>query len=237
MIKISPEIIKHIKSNISELHKVLDIVPNKNKMYTVHYISMYRWGNNAPRFSSNSKEMNLRVQMRDSLIEELLSSIGEYKSEFDIEDVIYTEEQRAKLESLRNPVTKVDTWKELKKVKKEWSESFKLGQKVYYKNAHGIITFLHTQKEDDDLSRYTIRCNDTEYRYVEGTALLPRHQEDLSSIPIDKELDKLSTEKLLKMYKRDRDRNAGRGSKVIKRILQDREHIQKGETKIVITNK
>lgn len=237
MMKISPEIIKHIKSNIPELHKVLDIVPNKNKMYTVHYISISQWGNNAPKFYSSLKEMNLRIQMRDSLIEELLSCIGEYKPEFDIEDVIYTEEQRSKLESLRNPVTKVDTWKELKKVKKEWSESFKLGQKVYYNNNHGLITFLHTQKEDDDFSRYTIKCNDIEYRYVEGTALLPRHQEDLSYITVDKELDKLSTEKLLKMYKRGRDRNAGRGSKVIKRILQDREHIQKGETKVVITNK
>ena len=166
MMKISPEIIKHIKSNIPELHKVLDIVPNKNKRYTVHYISISQWGNNAPKFYSSLKEMNLRIQMRDSLIEELLSCIGEYKPEFDIEDVIYTEEQRSKLESLRNPVTKVDTWKELKKVKKEWSESFKLGQKVYYNNNHGLITFLHTQKEDDDFSRYTIKCNDIEYLYT-----------------------------------------------------------------------
>ena len=50
------------------------------------------------------------------------------------------------------------------------------------------------------------------------------------NIPIDKELDKLSTEKLLAMYKAMRKRNRGRGDMKIKAILNQREHIQKGET-------
>jgi hypothetical protein len=58
--------------------------------------------------------------------------------------------------------------------------------------------------------------------------------EDLSHIEIDKELNKIPTDKLLKMYRKGMKVNCGRGDIKIKRILNDREHIEKkGEVKII----
>lgn len=227
-----------LSRRITDLYKVLDIVNSNDGLYRIHYIEKSQWEKAAPKFTYNSKELDLKVEMRDSKIEELLNSIRETKSEFDVEDIIYTPEQREKLESLRNPSKQTSPWwVEIKKVRKEYSESFKLGQKVWYKNAPGIITFKHSDKEDEDLSRWSVKCNDTEFRYVDGTKLLERTERDLSYVPIDPELNKLPTEKLLKIYKSRRKRNKGVGDLRIKRILKDREHIQKGEDKVVITNK
>ncbi len=78
----------------------------------------------------------------------------------------------------------------------------------------------------------SVRVKETEFRRVYGHELLGRAQRDLSHIKVDKELDKLSTEKLLKMYRRRMKLNKGVGDVTIQRILQDREHIQKGEKKI-----
>ena len=64
--------------------------------------------------------------------------------------------------------------------------------------------------------------------------LRKRMIEDLSKIPIEKNLNKLSTERLLKMYKTGMKRNRGMGSERIKRILNDREHIKNGESKTII---
>ena len=63
-----------------------------------------------------------------------------------------------------------------------------------------------------------------------------RKQDDLSYVPVDPELNKLSTVKLLKMYKRTQKRNKGKGDKTIKRILNEREHIGSKEKKVVIVN-
>lgn len=110
----------------------------------------------------------------------------------------------------------------------EYSENFKIGQKVFYNGQKGIISFKHEHK-DGVCQRWSVKVKETEYRRVYGTELLARVQTDLSHIKVDKDLDKLSTEKLLKMYRRKMKVNRGRGDIRIKRILQDREHIQKGE--------
>jgi hypothetical protein len=59
-------------------------------------------------------------------------------------------------------------------------------------------------------------------------------KEDLSKIEVDKELNKLSTLKLLKMYKKSLKRGRGLGNKKIKRILYDREDISNREIKKII---
>lgn len=239
-IKISESLNEHLSRRITDLYKVLDIVNSRDGLYRVHFVEKSQWSTEPPKFTYHSQDFDLKVEMRDSKIEELLNSIRETKSDFDVEEIIYTPEQREKLEILRNPGLCNMTssgWDELKKINKEYSDSFKLGQKVWYKNAPGIITFKHSDKEDDNLSRWSIKCDDTEFRYVDGTKLLERTERDLSNVPIDPELNKLSTEKLLKVYKSRRKRNKGVGDLRIKRILKDREHIQKGDNKIVITNK
>lgn len=234
--KISESLEGYIKKRISDCYKIINIINIDNTMYSVVYISYIQWDNSEPRFNYNSKDINLRVEMRDSKIEELLNSIKIEISDFDVEEFIYTPEQREKLQTLRNRKPVANKYSELLNVRKEYSDTFNIGQPVWYKRTPGIITFKHSDKSENDLSRFTVKIKETEYRYVDGTKLLPREIRDLSNIPIDKELDKLSTAKLLKIYKKRRDRNKGVGNLGIKKILQDREHIKIEKPKIIICN-
>jgi hypothetical protein len=163
-------------------------------------------------------------------IEYLLNS--EPEPEFDGESLIYTPSQLERLRDLRvKAAPRVHGWAAVKKLKMEYSENFSLGQKVLYQGQKGVISFKHEHK-DGVSQRWSVKVKDTEFRRVYGYELLGRVQRDLSHIKVDKELDKLSTEKLLKMYRRRMKLNKGVGDITIQRILQDREHIQKGETKI-----
>jgi hypothetical protein len=47
-----------------------------------------------------------------------------------------------------------------------------------------------------------IKTDNIEYRYIKGSKLLKRAFEDLSHIEVDKELNKISTDKLLKCIER-----------------------------------
>lgn len=117
---------------------------------------------------------------------------------------------------------------ELVKAKKEYTEKFKVGDRVYYKNNPGIITFKHSDKSELAPTKFSVQVKDTEFRYVCGLELVERKKQDLSDIEIDPNLNKLSTEKLLKMYRRQR------GNRYIKRILEEREHVQREEQKTII---
>jgi len=228
---------EYIKTQISDCYKIVSIKNIDSINYRVEYIDIGRYRYQPPQFTVRSQNLNLRVQIRDSKIEELLNSIGEENSDFDVEDIIYSEEEREKLHQLRNNAAKTsDAWTILRKVRKEYSESFQLGDNIHYNGGVGFITFKHADKDENDITRWSVKIGDTEFRYVNGTQLLKRKVKDLSHIEIDPELNKLSTEKLLKIYKRRRDKNQGVGNVKIKRILQEREHIQKGPNKIVIKN-
>lgn len=219
------------------LIKVCDISKtNSGNGYYIDYYISYRWDvKQAPRFESKSSYIEIdKSVIRDEKLRQLLNSIKQ-EPEFDVESIIYTEEQRQKLELLRSRTPKKSSsYIELKRIKKEYSESFHIGQRVWYKGEPGIITFKHADKEDTPLTRWTVTVKDIEYRYVYGTSLTNRKQDDLSNISIDPELNKLSTVKLLKMYKRTQKRNKGKGNRLIKRILNEREHIGSKEKKIVI---
>lgn len=208
-----------------------------NEFYYVDYVSLEQFKNDAPKFNLKTHKINLKIEIRDSKIEELLNSIKIEVSDFDVEDIIYTEEQRDRLNRLRNKKPIIHRWDFLKKVRKEYSESFNIGDKVWYENKAGFITFKHADKSEDQITRWSVKVNDTEFRYVSGTELLTRVVRDLSYIKIDTELDKLSTETLLKKYRSGMKRSKGSGNLAIKRILQEREHVQCGDNKIVIVNK
>jgi hypothetical protein len=188
-------------------------------------------------FFSQTKVLDLSNLVRDSKLEELLNYTP--NSDFDIEDYIYTEDERDKLHLLRNNIQSNEDplWKilnkELLNVKKEYSESFHIGQKVWYNNEPGYITFKHLDKVDNNQTRWSVKVKDTEFRYVNGLELFPRKVEDLSHIEIDPDLNKLSTEKLLKIMKRKRKNNRGQADLKIKRILQDREHVRVTEDRII----
>ena len=229
------ELNQYIKEQIINCHKVVDIRPWDNDIYRIEYIEKNRsWsGRRPPVFTIKSTNLNLKVQIRDYKIQELLNSIGEV-SDFDVEDYIFSDEEREKIHKLRNEKVSLNSWTELVNARKEYSESFNVGDRVWYNEGAGFITFKHADKDETDVTRWSVKVKDIEYRYVYGTELTTRKVEDLSYIKIDPELNKLSTEKLLKIYKRKRDRNQGRGDINIKRILQDREHVQKAPNKVVV---
>lgn len=225
-----------IKSQIPNCYEIADIKKIDNQDYKIVFIHTEYSKDYKPRFTIQTKILNLQVQMRDAKIEHILNSIqSDPIPEFDVENIIYSDEQKEILNKLRNnSPTTLNIWAQLNKAKKEYSDSFQIGDKVKYNGGVGFITFKHTSKNESDITKWSVKIGDTEFRYIEGIELIKRKIQDLSFIPIDPELDKLSTEKLLKMYKRNRDKNKGVGDLTIKRILQEREHIQKGPNKIKI---
>jgi hypothetical protein len=231
----SENILKRIKSALGrQFHRLVSIEKFDKLNHKVIYIELdYNPYTNEPRFSIKHAFFDFKVDLRDSLIDFLLSSKKEdLEQTFDVEGIIYSEEQRRVLDKLRKSDSETKSaYKILEDTKIEYSKSFNIGDTVYYNNYHGIITFKHQYVKGNQL--WSIKAGETEHRYVKGTLLRKRKVEDLSNIPIDKELDKLSTEKLLKMYKRSLVKNKGIGNKKIKRILNEREHVQKGETKII----
>jgi len=225
---------EYLKGDIEDLYKVVNVIKSKDSNYNIHYITICLNESKTPEFKYKTNYKDLRVFFRDFLIDDILTGEKIDFDDFGVEEVIYNKEQKEKLEKLRSDKKDiVYSFGELYKAKKEWSESFKLGQRVYYKGEHGIITFKHNKKNQEDIQKYSVKVGLYEYRYVYGTDLSNREVKDLSYIPIDKKLNKLPTNRLLKMYKRSLKLNKGLGNLKIKRILQEREHIQNSKTIII----
>jgi hypothetical protein len=244
------KILKKVRISQRSAAKIIDIRRwiNDAKHRVVHISADFSFAqSDKPYFSVMYWYGDLTAELRESMIDLLLESEEETGlDEFDVESHIYTEEQQKKLAELRSARERKDVLgtragqaelaefnAALNEYKREYSLGFAVGDKVHYNGYHGTITFRH-QDDPGKEALWSVRVGDTEYRYVSGALLTKRRVEDLSHIEKDAELDKLSTEKLLKMYKRKRDMNRGRGDKRIKRILNEREHIQTGPTKTVI---
>ena len=90
---------QYIKSQIYNCHQVVNITSLDNIQYRIEFIAI-EWRDRKPNFSIEYQNLNLRVQIRDSKIQELLNSIGKETSDFDVEDIIYSEEEREKLHKL-----------------------------------------------------------------------------------------------------------------------------------------
>lgn len=222
--------------HLSNNHRIVNIKRSRSTEEThfnVTFIRTRQTKRSAPIFDIVYHDIDLKMHMRDEYLNEILSH---EVLEFDVEDYIFTDEQRKKLEKLREntKVDKVvdDAYSALKQVRKEYSETFSVGQDVWYNDAPGIITFKHTEKSESDIMRWSVVVKDIEYRYLDGTKLLARKKIDTSHIAVDPKLNKLSTEKLLKMFKNKRVK--GVGDIRIKRILDEREHIGSKEKKIVL---
>lgn len=241
-----------VRSRVSGFQKLLSLEMHAST-YIAHYIkiSMY---NHEPSFLVDYihlDHLDIKAEIRNSLIEDLLDNKGEELEEtFDIESIIYSDEQQKRLEELRSG--KTTTWRnimvppginfkeEIRQAKMEWANSFTVGEPVYYNGYHGTITFKHQRNEEGGYQLWSVRVGDDEHRYVCGTKLSKRKVEKAKPLapkdkrPEDKRLEKLSTERLLKMYKAGMKRNRGMGNPAIKRILDEREHVKKGEGKTII---
>lgn len=239
-----------IRDRVSGFHKLLSLEMHEGT-HIAHYIKISTY-NHEPSFLVDYTYLDIKADIRNSLIEDLLDSKGEDLEEsFDVESIIYSDEQQKRLEELRSGKTK--TWRnimvppginfkeEIQKAKTEWSESFAVGDQVYYNGYHATITFKHQRNAEKGFQLWSVRVGDDEHRYVSGTKLSKRKVEKAKPLaqkdkrPEDKRLEKLSTERLLKMYKAGMKRNRGMGNPAIKRILDEREHVKKGEGKTIIT--
>ena len=222
-----------IKSALYGFHKLLSIEKFDELNHKVYYIKIDYY-NNVPRFTVEHAFFDLKVELRESRINSILKEKGSIDIDpFDVESIIYTEEQLKRLSDIRNEKICTNFHEELKSIKIDYSKSFKVGEPVYYNGYHGIITFKH-QYTKETIQLWSVKIGETEHRYVKGSVLRKRMIEDLSKIPIDEKLNKLSTERLLKMYKAGMKLNRGNGDEKIKRILNEREHIKKGESKTII---
>lgn len=240
------EEVKTIKDMTEKLQQdIIDLIHQKDKKIKILSIVDINYNDNVtdcqvtyicfkPSIPSyifyQSIRLNLVEVLRDSKLEELFN---QPKIEFDVEDYIYTEEEREKLHQLRKNETPTYT-QQLFKFRKEYSDQFQIGQKVWYQGQAGFITFKHESKEDQ-LTRWSVKVKDNEHRYLNGTNLLPRQVEDLSHIEIDPVLNKLKTKDLLKIM--NRTRHHGKADPKIKRILQEREHVRRDDDKIIIDGK
>ena len=239
-----------VRSRVSGFHKLLSLERYENT-HIAHYIKISTY-NHEPSFLVDYTYLDIKVEIRNSLIEDLLDNKGEELEEtFDIESIIYSDEQQKRLEELRSG--KTTTWRntivppeinfkeEIRQTKMEWAESFTIGEPVYYKGYHATVTFKHQQNKENGIQLWSVRVGDDEHRYVCGTKLSKRPVKKTEPLTEreksaeDKRLEKLSTERLLKMYKAGMKRNRGMGNPTIKRILDEREHVKKGEGKTIIT--
>jgi hypothetical protein len=249
-------IIDLVSMNVHHLHKILSIEKFDDNKHIAHFIkiSMY---NHEPSFLVDYTYLDIKADLRNAFIEELLNNKRDDQEEvFDVESIIYSDEQLKRLEELRSDEVKtwrdnmvppgIDFKEEIRQVKMEWANSFSVGETVYYKGHHATITFKHQSNNLGLLTNgggfqlWSVRVGEDEYRYVCGTVLSKRKVERAKPLaqkdkrPEDKRLEKLSTERLLKMYKAGMKRNRGIGNTAIKRILDEREHLKKGEGKTII---
>lgn len=225
-----------IKSSVRGFHKLLSIEKFNDLNHKVYYVKIDYY-NNEPRFTIEYAFFDFKVELREARINSILKekeSIDTFDT-FDVESIIYTEEQIKKLSDIRaeKNVRCPNFPEEMKSIKIDYSKSFKVGEPVYYNGHHGIITFKH-QYTKETIQLWSVKIGETEHRYVKGSVLRKRMIKDLSKIPIDEKLNKLSTERLLKMYKVGMKLNRGNGDEKIKRILNEREHIKNGESKTII---
>lgn len=223
---------QYLKDRINDFYKLISIEPN-NGNHTIRYVSLSYGSDRTPRFNSASCTLNLTQAFRDKAISEILT-VKEEKEQFQLDESFLTQEQIEKLDKLRN-IQNVSRWsyEVLNECKVDWANQFKVGDRVNFNGSFGIITFKHEMKSKNP-QEWTVRSNGVEYRYVSGALLTVNKKQDLSMIEVDKELDKLSTIKLLKMYKSSLKRGRGLGNRKIKRILYDREDLtNKNPSKIV----
>lgn len=229
------DIIKFLKDKIENFELLIEIEEIDSEHSNIKYIekTISKYGCN---FHYKCKIINSKQFIRNNRIENIFNVLNDYTG-YDVESIIYTKEELDRINQLRSKSKKSDVYKILNELKEKYSNSFKVGDSVFYKNQYGIITFKHLNKSDDIISKWSVKVKDKEYRYVSGLNLLQRKKEDLSNIPLNNDLNKLSTYKLLSIFKNKRKRNKGVGDKEIKKILNNREHIQKSETKIIVCDK
>lgn len=251
---VTKELESHLRKENKGFIKAFSIKADYGRI-RIDFVKAKQLNEKSPiEFVDETTYLDLKIFKRDMILSSILES--KLKTGFNVEEYIYNDEQRLKIEKLRNDnkdlSSKKCSYNFKRKLEKDYSDTFYVGQKVWFKrnkrsftepdSLAGVITFKHqdkTEKEWDSkslknldveaISQYSVKVNNVEYRYIYGTNLVNRIPEKIK-IPIDKELDKLSTEKLLKIFKYKRNKNRGQGDLKIKAILNQREHIQKGET-------
>lgn len=126
-----------IKSQIPNCQEITDIKKIDNQEYKITFIHTEYSKDFKPKFTIQTKTLNLQVQMRDAKIEHILNSIqSDPIPEFDVENIIYSDQEKEILNRLRDNSFLPERWQAryngqylwnkkhwllLHKVKKEYS--------------------------------------------------------------------------------------------------------------------
>ena len=168
----------YLKNQIKDFYKLVEVIPNSNGTHTVKYIGLSYGMDRTPLFSSLSHTLNLTQILRDMAISEILT-VRKEKSQLQLDESFLTEEQIEKLDKLRGVQKSFFRNLEiLNQCKIEWSNQFKVGDRVNFKGHYGIITYKHQMKSKNTPQEWTVRSNGFEYRYVSGTLLSLNKKED-----------------------------------------------------------
>lgn len=136
---------EYLKKRINGFYKLISIEPNGGN-HTIRYVSLTYGSDRTPRFDAASCTLNLTQPLRDKAISEILT-IKDEKEQFQLDESFLSEYQIEKLDKLRN-IQNVSRWsyEVLNECKVDWSNQFKVGDRVNFKGSYGIITFKHEMK-------------------------------------------------------------------------------------------
>jgi hypothetical protein len=133
----------------------------------------------SPVFQYKWCRLDLRQELRDFKINDLLNNRYQ-KNELQLDESLFNDKKLEKINKLRaESKNKKSKNKTIKDCKIEWANQFKVGDPVYYKGYHAIISFKHQMKSDSP-QEWSVKTGNTEYRYITGAILRHRKIEDLS---------------------------------------------------------
>jgi hypothetical protein len=152
-----------LKNRINNFYKLINIEKYKldptSKLHTIVYVDLSFRRDKSPIFTIKYTNIDITVEIRDSVISELL----------------YSEKPDEKVLKLKNPLNgelnRNSNRSNILESKIQWANQFRIGDRVYYKGEHGIISFKHQMKSHRQPQEWSVICNGIEHKYVTGALL------------------------------------------------------------------
>lgn len=234
----------NLRIKINNLHSIFSILDGDfDGLNRVFYTYISYSNDGSPNFNSSYIDMDLRDINRDLLLSDVFewgNDNNKLGSELELDRGLLKSsevEHLLKLDLEDSRFISCSSQVAITCLRQDWASKFSIGDRVKFRGKLGVITFKHTIK-DGGIQDWSVKVGGCEWRYVPGDKLVLTGKENLSYIDVSgleyKRLDKLSTERLLKMYRRSLKVSRGRGNKLIKRILYDRENLSNNKIVEVI---
>jgi len=210
---------------------------------TIHGYFVYKDSSDIEHTTNYSiNKDDFRTVNRNVVIESLFDD----DASDSVENLIYSDEQREKLEKLRKNREYENNLRTEKQYLLDKQNSFKKGDSVWFGKMPGKITFVGG-KNKEGVVKYTVKMqDDAEHRFVSGSDIEPRKvrpQIEIPKNPTDRKFfleyvvryKKMSTERLIKQKNKNWNNINGDclEKEAIIYVLQSREHHTR-KNKIVV---